>query len=177
MNYFNFCAKCCQPSSTMKSLGYSLVSYYFWFMTCKSSWVPSHTQGLFPTCYIWYSVSWLLQELLVSSYGWGVRPRAWLFYIIFVTPQVFGLHLCICIASHEHIHSIITCASSYVSMLQHNVSLKLMHRGIMCGVPMLCLVHYRCLACPIGHVSSVACLCFNVSIACFACFNWMFHMF
>jgi hypothetical protein len=54
---------------------------------------------------------------------------------------VFGLHLCICIASREHIHSIITCASSHVSMSQHDVSLVLMHRGIMCGVPMICLVH------------------------------------
>jgi hypothetical protein len=40
MNYFSFYAKCCQPSSTMKSLAYSFVSLYFWFMTDKSSWVP-----------------------------------------------------------------------------------------------------------------------------------------
>jgi hypothetical protein len=62
-------------------------------------------------------------------------------YYYSVTPQVFGLHLYICMASHEHIHLIISCASTYVSMLQHDVSLVLMHRCIICGVPMLCLVH------------------------------------
>jgi hypothetical protein len=56
------------------------------------------------------------------------------------TPQVFGLHLCICIASHEHIHPIITCASSYVSMLQHDVSLVLVYVCIICDVSVLCLV-------------------------------------
>ena len=53
----------------------------FWFMMCKSSSVPSCTQGLFSTCCRWYCVSWLLQALLLSSCG-GVRPWARSFYII-----------------------------------------------------------------------------------------------
>jgi hypothetical protein len=40
--------KCYQASSTIKSLAYSLVSIYFWFMMDKSSWVHPCTQGLFP---------------------------------------------------------------------------------------------------------------------------------
>jgi hypothetical protein len=48
MNYFSFYAKFYQASSTIKSLAYSLVSLYFWFMTGKSSLVHSRTQGLFP---------------------------------------------------------------------------------------------------------------------------------
>ena len=51
-------------------------SLYFWFMTGKSSWVPFCTQALFLTCCRWYSLSWLLQELLLSSCGRGVRPQA-----------------------------------------------------------------------------------------------------
>jgi len=54
------------------SLAYSLESFYFWFMTGKSSWVPSRTQGLFSHCCRWHCVSWLLQELLLSRCGWGV---------------------------------------------------------------------------------------------------------
>ena len=54
------------------SLAWSLESFYFWFMTGKSSWVPSSTQGLFSHCCRWHCVSWLLQELLLSRRGWGV---------------------------------------------------------------------------------------------------------
>jgi hypothetical protein len=57
----------------------------------KSSWVYSYTQGLFPTCCRWYCVSWLLHELLLSSYGRGVRPRARPFYVI--SPMLFLLDL------------------------------------------------------------------------------------
>jgi hypothetical protein len=46
-----------------------------------------------------------------------------------------------CIASHEHIHPIITCASSYVSILQHDVSLVLVQVCIICDVSVICLVH------------------------------------
>jgi hypothetical protein len=96
---------------------------------------------------------------------------------------VFGLHLCICIASHEHIHLIITCASSYVSMLQHDVSLVLMHRGIICGVPMLYLVprgivHVSCTMFQVLH-SSVSVFQLNVSLVlveCFICFMYMFQL-
>ena len=54
----------------------------FWLMMGKSSWVPSRTQGLFLTCCRWYGVPWLLQELLLSSYGRGVRPRARPFCVV-----------------------------------------------------------------------------------------------
>jgi hypothetical protein len=67
----------------------------------------------------------------VAERLWMPSPR---------TLQVFGLHLCICMASHKHIHLIITCASSYVSMLQHDVSLVLTHVCIICDVPMFHLV-------------------------------------
>jgi hypothetical protein len=40
--------KTSQASPPYKSLAYSLVSYYFWFMTGKSSLVPFCTQSLFP---------------------------------------------------------------------------------------------------------------------------------
>ena len=54
------------------NLAWSLESFYFWFMTGKSSWVPSHTQGFISHCCRWHFVSWLLQELLLSRCGWGV---------------------------------------------------------------------------------------------------------
>ena len=57
-------------------------SLYFLFMMGKSSWVPSRTQGLFLTCCRWYCVSWLLQELLLSSGGLGVRPQARPFRVV-----------------------------------------------------------------------------------------------
>jgi len=56
------------------------VSYYFWFMTGKSSWVPSRTQGLFPLV-AGYDVSWLLQELDDSYHIRGVRSWAWSFLV------------------------------------------------------------------------------------------------
>ena len=59
-----------------------MVSFYFWFMMAKSSWVPSHTQGLFPTCYRRYYISWVLQELLLSYHGWGIGPWARLYYVV-----------------------------------------------------------------------------------------------
>ena len=55
-----------------------MVSYYFWFMTGKSSWVPSRTQGLFPLV-AGCDVSWLLQELDDSYHSGGVRSWAWSF--------------------------------------------------------------------------------------------------
>jgi hypothetical protein len=94
-----------------------------------------------------------------------------------ITPHVFGLHLCICIASHEHIHLIITCASSYVSMLQHDVSLVLMHMSIICDVPMLYLVprgvlHVPCTMFQVLHgcVSVFQLIVSLVSVECFVCF-------
>jgi len=57
-----------------------LVSYYFWFMTGKSSWVPSRTQGLFPLV-AGCDVSWLLQELDESYHNRGVRSWAWSFLV------------------------------------------------------------------------------------------------
>ena len=54
------------------SLAWSLKPFYFWFMTGKSSWVPSRTQGFISHCCRWHCVSWLLQELLLSRRGWGV---------------------------------------------------------------------------------------------------------
>jgi hypothetical protein len=64
-----------------------------------------------------------MELMLIEEYLLGYVMLQLLFKDI--TPQVFGLHLCICIASHEHIHSIITFVSSYVSMLQYDVSLVL----------------------------------------------------
>ena len=46
-----------------------------------SSWVPPHTQGLFPTCCRWYCIPWVLLELLLSNRG-RVRPRARLFDVV-----------------------------------------------------------------------------------------------
>ena len=59
-----------------------MVSLCVWFITGKSSWVPSRTQGLFPTCCRWYRIPQVLQELLLSRRGRGVRPRAKLFYVV-----------------------------------------------------------------------------------------------
>ena len=36
----------------------------------------------FPTCHRWYCIPWVLQELLLSRRGRGVRPWARLFYVI-----------------------------------------------------------------------------------------------
>ena len=60
-------------------------------MTGKSRWVPSHTQGLFSTCCRWYYIPWVLQELLLSRHGRGVRPWARLFYV--VLPMMLLLDL------------------------------------------------------------------------------------
>ena len=51
-------------------------------MLGKCSWVPSRTHGLFPICCRWYCIPWLLQELLLSCRGRGVRSRARLFYVV-----------------------------------------------------------------------------------------------
>ena len=59
-----------------------MVSFYFLFMTGKSIWVPSRTPGVFPTCCRWYCIPWVLQELLLSRHGRGVRPQARLFYVV-----------------------------------------------------------------------------------------------
>ena len=42
---------------------------YFWFMTGKSSWVPSRTQGFIPCCCRWAMLLRLLQELSVPRRG------------------------------------------------------------------------------------------------------------
>ena len=41
----------------------------------KSSWVPSRTQDFISHYCRWYSLSWLLQELLLSHRGRGASPR------------------------------------------------------------------------------------------------------
>jgi hypothetical protein len=50
--------------------------FYFWFMTGKSSWIPSSTQGLFSTCCRWPILFWVLQVLSPSSQRWGLDRRA-----------------------------------------------------------------------------------------------------
>jgi hypothetical protein len=64
-------------------------------------------------------------------------------------------------------------------MFQHNVALVLMHRGIICGVPLLYLVPWRGCTCPMLHVSvSVFQLIVSpVSVECFICFKSLFQLF
>jgi hypothetical protein len=110
----------------------------------------------------------LLQPLSIPSCKWEE--------IVCNTPCVW-LALVHCIASHEHIHPIITCASSYVSMIATwcfiSAGVCVYHMWCLCVV----LSTLEGFGMPIGHVSSVACLCFNVSNDCFICFSGMFHMF
>jgi hypothetical protein len=49
---------------------------YFWFLMGKSSWVPSRTQGLFPTCCRWPILLWVLQILPSPCRGWELDCRA-----------------------------------------------------------------------------------------------------
>jgi hypothetical protein len=48
---------------------------YFWFLTGKSSWVPSRTQGLFSTCCRWPVLLWVLQILPPPCRRWGLDRR------------------------------------------------------------------------------------------------------
>jgi hypothetical protein len=76
---------------TYINLAYSLVSFYFWFFTVKSSWVHSCTQGLFPLV-VGYDVSWLLQDLDDSCRS-GVRSYAWTFLVILSMMLLLDLTL------------------------------------------------------------------------------------
>jgi hypothetical protein len=81
LSILSFYAKYCQACPTYISLAWSLLSLYFWFLTDKSSWVHSRTQGLFPlvaSC----DVSWLLQELDGSCRSGEVWSWAWSFWVI-----------------------------------------------------------------------------------------------
>jgi hypothetical protein len=80
MYYFSFYVKCCQASSTYKALHTPWCHFIFGLWRVSLAEYPSYS-GFIPTCCRWYSVSWLLQELLLSSSGRGVRPRAWPFHI------------------------------------------------------------------------------------------------
>ena len=51
----------------------------FSFMTGKSGWVHSRTQGFIPTCCRWADVLRLLYQLPLSCDGWCLGPWAWSF--------------------------------------------------------------------------------------------------
>ena len=54
------------------------MSLYFKFMTGKSSWVPSRTQGSIPMLFCrWSNVLWLLHPLSVPSHGWWLDQGRW----------------------------------------------------------------------------------------------------
>jgi hypothetical protein len=79
-----------KPHTYIK-LAYSLVSFYFWFLTVKSSLVDSCTQGLFPLV-VGCDVSWLLQNLDDSCHS-GVRSWAWSFLVILSMMLLLDLTL------------------------------------------------------------------------------------
>jgi hypothetical protein len=60
------------------------MSLYFKFMTGKSSWVPSCTQGSIPMLFCrWSNVLWLLHPLSVPSYGWWLDQGRWSLRLFF----------------------------------------------------------------------------------------------
>ena len=99
----------------------------------KSSWVPSHTQDLFSTCCRWYCIPWVLQELLLSRCGGGVRPRARLFYVVLPMMLFVGLdHKLACIWKR-------VCDVSFKTIL-----LPLLHLNMGCNTlfVLLCTLNY-----------------------------------
>ena len=73
-----------------------MVSYYFWFMTGKSSWVPSRTQGSIPMLFCrWSNVLWLLHPLSVPSYGWWLDQGRWSLRLFFAFVGMTELWHCI----------------------------------------------------------------------------------
>ena len=57
---------------------------YFWFMTGKSSWVHSRTQGSIPMLFCrWSNVLWLLHPLSVPSHGWWLDQGRWSLRLLF----------------------------------------------------------------------------------------------
>ena len=74
----------CQASPPQKPC-MILGVFYFWFLTGKSSWVPSRTQGLSPTCCRWPVLLWLLQVL--PSPGWGWRLDRWARSLLVLVPN------------------------------------------------------------------------------------------
>ena len=106
----------------LQSLAWSLVSLYFWFMIGKSSWVPSCTQDLFSTCCRWYCIPWVMQELLLSHHGRGVRPRARLFYV------VLSMMLLLDLITNRHVFGISVCGDGFKTIL-----LPLLHLSLSCN--------------------------------------------
>jgi hypothetical protein len=74
----------------------------FWFMTGKSSWVHSRTQGSIPMLFCrWADVLWLLHSLLVPSNGWWLDQGRWSLYLLFCccgNDQTMALYQtnCVC---------------------------------------------------------------------------------
>ena len=78
------------------------MSLYFKFMTGKSSWVPSRTQGSIPMLFCrWSNVLWLLHPLSVPSYGWWLDQGRWslrLFFCFCGNDRTMALYQtkCVC---------------------------------------------------------------------------------
>jgi hypothetical protein len=76
--------------------------FYFWFITGKSSWVHSRTQGSIPMLFCrWADVLWLLHSLLVPSNGWWLDQGRWSLYLLFCfcgNDQTMALYQtkCVC---------------------------------------------------------------------------------
>jgi len=61
-----------------------LAESLYCFMTGKSSWVNSRTQGSIPLLFCrWVDVLWLLHSLLVPSNGWWLDQGRWSLYLLF----------------------------------------------------------------------------------------------
>jgi hypothetical protein len=92
MYYSCFYAKCRQASSNYKALHTPWCHIIFGLWRVSLTEYPSYS-GFIPTCCRWYHVLWLLQELLLSHYGWGVRPWAWSFYVVLPTMLLLEMIL------------------------------------------------------------------------------------
>jgi hypothetical protein len=79
----------CQASPPYK-LYMILGVLYFWFLTGKSSWVPSRTQGLFPIYCRWPVLLWVLQILPPPCRRWGLDRQLWSLLIILPKMLLVG---------------------------------------------------------------------------------------
>jgi len=81
--------------------------FIFEFMTGKSTWVHSRTQGSIPMLFCrWSNVLWLLHPLPVHRYGWWLDQGRWLLRLFFCfcgDDQNYGTvsnWTCVCVISN-----------------------------------------------------------------------------
>jgi len=75
----------CKKSQLFHHTAYKIIEEsLFWFMSGKSSWVHSRTQGSILMLFCrWTDVLWLLHSLLVPSNGWWLDQGRWSLYLLF----------------------------------------------------------------------------------------------